>query len=215
MIKKIEEDTDGQIREEDWYPVPFVYSISKFVESFKDEKQVEFTASPKCGGATYAFVEDEELIPITEFMDVEGFIEFMKELSEEEGILKKAKNTVSLARNLSKYIDEEKSPEGLNVKDLILSALKKGNYDKLGKFHENSLFLGSMWSQDAWNLDLDRLSKCVIHYSTPEGIVPFCTYNGINVGQDIREKHSIPVEEWEEKTGKKAEDDLWENGPIS
>lgn len=215
MIKKIEEDLDGQIGYDDWYPVPFVHPISKLVENLKGERQVEFTANPKCGGATYVFVENDKLIPITRFIDVEGFMGLIKDLSEKSGMLKKAKIGISLMKNASKYIDDEKAPEGISVKNLIVDAITGGNYNSLGKFHNRSLFLGSMWFQDAWNLNIDRLNRCVIHYSTPEGVIPFCTYNGLNVGQDIRKKHSISIEEWEEKTGKDRKDDLWTGGPIS
>ena len=214
-FKQIEEDLDGQITEDDWYPVPFVYPVSKLVESLKGDRQVEFTASPLCGGATYAFVEDDELLPITRFIDVEGFMDLIQRLSKEEGMLKKAKIAGSLMKNSNKFIDKEKAPEGLSITNLLINALTRGDYDALGDFHYKTLYIGTMWFQDAWNLNLDRLERCVIHYTTPEGIVPFCTYNGLNIGPDIREKHSMSFEEWEEKTGKTMEDDKWENGPLT
>lgn len=215
MIKKIEEDLDGEITKEDWYPVPFVYPISKLIENLKGERQVEFTANPKCGGATYAFVEGGKFIPVTRFVDVEGFMELIEELSKKEGMLKKANIGLSLMKNAPDFIDHEKAPEGLDIDKLMVNAIAKGDYDALGEFHKKSLFIGSMWFQDAWNLNIDRLNKCVIHYTTPEGIVPFCAYNGLNIGQEIRRRHSDSVEEWEEKTEKKSEDDLWGGGPIS
>lgn len=214
-FQSIEDGTDGQITKDDFYPVPFVYPISKLVENLRGEKQVEFTANPKCGGATYAFVEDDKLIPITEFMDVEKFISLIDKLSGKEGVLKKAKIATSLLKNASKYIDQEKAPEGLNLKTLLVNAITKGSYDALGEFHHKSLYIGTMWFQDPWNLNLERLERCVIHYTTEEGMVPFCTYNGLNVGPKIREKHSMSFEEWKEKTGKTMKDDLWQNGAIS
>jgi len=216
LLDAMENQLDGQITRDDFYPVPSMYPVSKLVEKLKEEPQVEFTANPGCGGATYVYVKDDgTLVPVTRFVDVEGLIEFIKDFSKEEGMLEKAKITASLAKNLSKYIDEEKAPEGMNVKSLILDAIKEGSYDKLGKFHENSLFIGSMWFQDPWNLNIDRLKRCVIHYSTPEGIIPFCAYNGLGIGEQIRKRHSLSIEEWEKKTGKKMKDDLWEGGPIS
>lgn len=215
MINQIEKDLDGQIKKEDWYPVPFVYPISKLLENIKGERQVEFTTNPSCGGATYAFIENDELVPVTRFIDVEGFMDFINELSDKGGILKKIRIGFSLMNNMSEFIDGEKAPEGMDMKSLLVNAVKKGDYDSLGDFHKKSLYIGSMWFQDAWNLNLDRLNRCVIHYATPEGVVPFCSYNGLNIGPKIREKHSIPVEEWEEKTGRKMKDDLWDGGPIS
>lgn len=72
-----------------------------------------------------------------------------------------------------------------------------------------------MWFHDAFNLNVDRLQRCVIHYTTFEGIVPFCSYNDFGVGDKIREKHSIPIQEWEEKRGKKLKDDLRKDVPLT
>lgn len=215
MIKKAEEQLDGKIKAEDWYTVPFVLPISKLIESLTGEPQVEFTCHPSCGGATYAFIEDGELVPITDFVDVEGLVDFIEKQSEKSGFLKNARVSFSLLKNLSDYIDDEKAPEGLQVKDLLKTAVTGDSYDDLGKFHMNSLYIGSMWFQDVWNLNISRLERCVIHYATPEGVIPFCAYNGLGYGEEIREEHSIPVEEWEERTGKKLEDDLWDDGPIT
>lgn len=215
LFRALEKTFQGQLTREDFYPVPSVYYVSKFVENLGDEPQVELTANPGCGGATYVFVRDGKLIPITRFLDVEGILEFIKEQSQKSGLLKKQRVRFSLHRNATKYINEDKVPKGLNIKKLMTDALSKGSYEGLARFHENSLFIGTMWFQDIWNLNLERLKRCVIHYSTPEGIVPFCAYNGLNVGEKIRKKHGISVKEWEKKTGQKLKDDLWKGGPIS
>jgi len=66
-----------------------------------------------------------------------------------------------------------------------------------------------MWFQDSFNLNMDRLKRCVIHYTTEEGMIPFCSYNGLGYGEKIRKKYSLSQEEWEKRTGKKIKDDLW------
>ena len=43
------------------------------------------------------------------------------------------------------------------------------------------MMLGMMHFMDPWNLDLERLRSCDIHYGTPDGrIIPFCAYNNIH-----------------------------------
>jgi uncharacterized radical SAM superfamily Fe-S cluster-containing enzyme len=38
--------------------------------------------------------------------------------------------------------------------------------------------VSGMAFQDAWTLDLDRLSRCYIHVAGPGGaLIPFCAYN--------------------------------------
>ena len=215
MMADIEKEFDGKISREDFYPVPFVFPISKLIELLKGESQVEFTAHPGCGGATYLFVDGERIIPVTRFIDVVGLIEFINKESEIKGPLKKLRIASAFLKHIDDFVDYDQAPEGFNLKKLLKDAAIGGSYDSLRGFHYKSLFVGSMWFQDAFNLNIDRLKRCVIHYTTFEGIVPFCTYNGIGVGDKIREKHSIPIEEWEKKTGKKLKDDLRKDVPLS
>lgn len=215
MIENIEKEFDGQISRNDFYPVPFMFPISKLIEHLKGETQVELTAHPGCGGATYLFYENGKPIPVTRFIDVEGLLSFIDKESKIKGPLKKVRVITAFLKNISRFINEDKSPRSFDMKKLVKDAVIGGSYDSLRGFHYNSLFVGSMWFQDAWNLNIDRLQRCIIHYTTFEGIVPFCTYNGLGYGDKIREKYSIPIKKWEEKTGRKIKEDLWKGGPIS
>jgi uncharacterized radical SAM superfamily Fe-S cluster-containing enzyme len=215
MMEAIEKEFDGQISRDDFYPVPFVFPISKLIEELKGESQVEFTAHPGCGGATYIFYEDGKPLPITRFIDVEGLLDFINKQSEIKGPLKKIRVATSFLRRINDFVNEEKAPHGFDLKKLLKEAALGGSYDSLRGFHYKSLFVGSMWFQDSFNLNIDRLERCVIHYTTLEGIVPFCAYNGLGMGDKIREKHSVPIKEWEKETGRKIKDELWKNGPLT
>ena len=215
MIKEIEKEFDGQISREDFYPVPFVFPISRLIEIIKKETQVEFTAHPGCGGATYVFMDGKKPVPVTRFIDVEGLLSFINGKLTIHGPLKKVRLGLSFYRNIDKFVDYEKAPKDFNLKKLLKDAALGGSYDSLRGFHYKSLFIGSMWFQDAFNLNIDRLKRCVIHYTTLEGIVPFCAYNGLGIGDRIREKHSISIKEWEKQTGRKMKDDLRKDVPLT
>jgi hypothetical protein len=216
MMAAIEKEFNGKISRDDFYPVPFVYPISKLIEMLKDETQVEFTAHPGCGGATYVFLDDKgEPLPVTRFIDVEKMLAFVDKQAEMHGPMKKLRVAAAFLRNLNKFVDKEKAPHGFDLVKLVKDAAIGGSYDSLRGFHYKSLFLGSMWFQDAFNLNVDRLQRCVIHYATEEGIVPFCAYNGLGIGDKIREKHSIPIKEWEKQTGRKMRDDLRKDVPLT
>jgi len=215
MMKSIEEEFNGAISRDDFYPVPFVFPISRLIEMLKGEPQVEFTAHPGCGGATYIFMDNGNPIPVTRFIDVEGLLEFIEKESELRGPFKKIRIASAFLKNIDKFVDYDKAPKGFNLKKLLKEAAIGGSYDSLRGFHYKSLFVGSMWFQDPFNLNLDRLQRCVIHYSTPEGIVPFCAYNGLGIGDKIREKHSIPIGEWEKQTGRSIKDDLRTDVPLT
>ncbi|MBA7539718.1 hypothetical protein ES705_31999 [subsurface metagenome] len=83
FINLLEEQTEGEIPRESFYPIPFVVPFSYFVEAWKGMPQLEFTVHPHCGAATYVFVENGKFIPITEFVDVEGLMESLMEAAEE------------------------------------------------------------------------------------------------------------------------------------
>jgi len=216
MMEVIEKEFNGKISRDDFYPVPFVFPVSKLIEMLKGKSQVEFTAHPGCGGATYIFIDDKgDPLPVTRFINVEGLLDFIDKQSQIKGPLKKIRVASSFLKNIDSFVDYNKAPHGFNLKKLLTDAAIGGNYDSLRGFHYKSLFVGSMWFQDAFNLNVDRLQRCVIHYATEEGIVPFCTYNGIGIGDKIREKHSVTIKDWEEQTGRKMKDDLRKDVPLN
>jgi len=215
MMMVLEKEFKGAVTRDDFYPVPFVYPVSRLIEMIKGETQVEFTAHPGCGGATYLFVKNGNPVPITRFIDVEGLLAFIDEQSQKNGLFKKIRAALTFYRNIDRFVNYEKAPQGFDLKKILKDAALGGSYDSLRSFHYKSLFIGSMWFQDSFNLNMDRLQRCVIHYSTPEGIVPFCAYNGLGYGDKIREKHSVSIKEWEKKTGRKIKDDLRTDVPLT
>ena len=144
---------------------------------------LEFTVHPHCGAATYVFVEKGRFIPITEFIDVEGFMEFLTEAAEEinKSRIGKIRAIAGLASALRRFIDKDKAPEGIDSVTSLASILGIGNREALAEFHRKALFIGVMHFQDAYNFDLERVKRCGIHYATPDlRIIPFCSYNAIH-----------------------------------
>jgi hypothetical protein len=204
FIKLVEEQTNGVITRDDFYPVPWPVPVSRLLSLLKGSPQTEFTCHAHCGAATYVFVEDGNMIPITRFFDADGFYEFLKGLVEEyEGKrLIKARISLKLLRNIGKFIDEDKKPKWLDLKKLIFNIVFRGTRGALDAFHSKnvrSLLIGCMHFQDPYNLDLNRVCRCCIHYAIPDGrIIPFCSYNTI-WRPKVEKKFSIPLEEWRRK----------------
>ena len=209
-IKRIEAQTDGQIGREHWFPVPCAKQITDFIEAVKQEPKYRLSIHFQCGMATYIFRDGDKIVPLPAFFDVEGFFDYLGQLTREieDSKFRKLRTTLSLAKlmvKIGRYVDEEKKPKNLKFVRMLAGAVGGSNYHGLAEFHMNSLFLGMMHFQDPYNWDIDRIHKCDIHYATPDGrVLPFCTFNVIpELYRDrIQRKFSIPASEWEKKTGK-------------
>lgn len=206
-MKKIEEQTQGAIAMEDWYPIPTAGHITRFLEAFARRKYY-MTSHFVCGAATYVFLDGDKVIPIPRFIDVEGFIEFLNEKASElekkqkVGKLAKTKVGAQMILKFKRFYDEKYAPEGLNVLSLIKNAFLKGNYEALGQFHSKTLFLGMMHFMDDYNYDIERVKRCVIHYAMPDGrIVPFCAFNVIpELYRDkVQAQFSFTWDEWQKR----------------
>ncbi|KYC53190.1 MAG: molybdenum cofactor biosynthesis protein A [Candidatus Methanofastidiosum methylothiophilum] len=198
LVRLIEDQTNGEIGKEDFYPIPFVVPVSKFVESLRGIPMPHFTTHPQCGVATYVFVEDGKLIPITRFVDVEGFFEYLKERDEKVSSGGKIRKGIEVSRTLKdmgSFIDKKKMPKDLNLLDITKGILNGGGKEYLAKLHHKTLFIGTMHFMDPFNFDLDRVKRCAIHYALPDGsFIPFCSYNSIH-RENIEKQLTTPIDE--------------------
>lgn len=215
VIQKLSEHTKDQISKDDFFPVPTAMSFTNFVEALTRKPEYSLSSHFACGMATYVFNDNGKMIPISRFLDIEGFLEYLEEKADDirEGKSKYVAGMRLLFR-LGSFIDSEKQPSGFSMKKILYNALVRHNYNALGEFHHKSLFIGMMHFQDLYNYDIERVKRCCIHYATPDPdmpIVPFCTFNVMpELYRDkIQKKFSIPIEKWEEKTGRKLSDDFY------
>lgn len=192
----VEYQTDSKIKIEDFYPASCVAPISEFIEAIEGEKQIVFTCHPHCGAATYVFIEDGEIIPVTQFIDVDRFFNLLSKSAgdiKEGGITGKAKTVARATVELPRAIEMSKAPSSVDIKDILFAVFKERSYDALGDFHHNSLLIACMHFMDPWNFDQDRVRRCVIHYAVPDGrIIPFCSMNTI-YREEIEKKYAVPL----------------------
>jgi hypothetical protein len=196
LMKNMEEQTDGQVQVDAWYPVPFVVPVSRFLEKRQRKCLLELTVHPHCGAGTYVFIRDGKMIPITDFINVEGFMKVLDDATNElKG--KKYNDMLVLAKVLKKIpsmVDSGKGPKDVNVTKLLINLIKNGSKEATSQFHRETLFLGAMHFQDPYNFDVKRVQNCGIHYATPDGrIIPFCTYNTIH-RESVESKFLRPYE---------------------
>ena len=214
-IEKLEEQTEGMVSHDDWFPIPSCSPLPNFIEALTRRDQYELSVHFACGAGTYVFKDSERnaLVPITRFVDVPGMIEYLDEKQDE--INSGSNRYIVAAKVLTKirsFVDPKKQPKGLSFAKLITNAVVKHDYDSIGEFHQKSMLLGFMHFQDKFNHDEERLQRCNIHYINPDQrIIPFCAFNVIPewYRDRIQQKYGMPVETWEHMTGKKLEDGLY------
>lgn len=200
--KLVEEQTNSQIKIEDFRPAPCVSPVSKFIEAIEGEKKVTFTCHPHCGVATYVFVEEDKIIPVTQFINVDELFSFLSKSAEhinEGRITGKAKTLARATVKLPGMIDSSKAPKAVDIKNILISVLKDRSYSALEGFHNKALLIACMHFMDPWNFDQDRVKKCVIHYAVPDGrIIPFCSMNML-YREEIEKKFSVSLKKSHDK----------------
>jgi 7,8-dihydro-6-hydroxymethylpterin dimethyltransferase len=221
---------EGPFEKSDFFPVPSVAPISELVSIIHGEEKMTLTTHPGCGCATFAFVDsNKKMTPLTRFMDVDGFFENVETLIEKyrESRFARVRATIAgakLMHDVSKYFDFSKAPEGINEKNVvkvIAGIFTEGTKDSVGKFAWRALYIGNMHFQDAYDYDIQRLMRCDIHYSVPDGrVIPFCSYNsGPIYRTEVEQKFSIPIADFQKQKGMdkvktKSLDTMGVNGEV-
>jgi len=209
VLKKIEEQTGGRISMENaWYPLSTIVELGRVIAYLADVEPIEFTCHPDCGFASYMVIDPDtgEMMPVMEYFDPLKIIDFANKFWEK--IKHKEKQPIKLFENLlgdfGKTLDK-----GLNFLDKtqlrarfllgILQYAKKpgklmemfsrvlinGDWESISSFSYGTLLLSSMHFQDAYNMDLERVKRCIVHFGVamPDGTVTeisFCTMNTIH-----------------------------------
>ncbi|MHA1906448.1 MAG: tetraether lipid synthase Tes [Candidatus Thorarchaeota archaeon] len=195
-IHLIEEQTNGAIPADAWYPVPSMMPVGRALGLMKGGPQLELSSHFACGMSTFIFIdEDGSYKPITDVINVDAFLGLLEEIAnlyadEARGASKRAKAKLAAG---ARHIKQK----GI-LKDLLGAFLDRGDYGSLAKFMRRIIMVGMMHFQDPYNFDLERIQHCDINYAVPDGrIIPFCTMNTIH-RNSTEEKFGMPLSAWRE-----------------
>jgi uncharacterized radical SAM superfamily Fe-S cluster-containing enzyme len=178
-LKLIEQQTDGLVRVEDWYPVSSMMGVGRVLGLLRGANIFELHSHFACGMATFLFIDDDgTYYPITEVVDLEALLVTLEEICD---LYADGKRFFSLRTKLKLLGFIRKVKRKNFMRPIISSFLRQGTYSSLKDFMAKVIMLGMMHFQDPWNLDLERIQHCTINYAVPDGrIIPFCTYNIIH-----------------------------------
>lgn len=192
----------------DFYPLAVIAPLSRLIGALTGDPKITATSHPACSSGTYFVVDrNKNAIPITRFLDVEGLFEEMDALATKiEGSWFRALHKLRVPSLFARHFRAKAAPEGLTVRT-FLHALrgmtdKRVGRGKAGEKTYRTLLAAGMHFQDRFNFDVERVKRCVIHYSTPEGMFPFCAYNCGPVHRTwVERRHSVPISEWRGRSG--------------
>ncbi|MEM0049988.1 MAG: radical SAM protein [Candidatus Bathyarchaeia archaeon] len=151
----VEEGSGGKIRSTDFIPVP--------------------CPDPRCSSLLYAyFKEGEDLYVLTKLVDIEDLINkysLTNRFVDFDDILKAISDELNLSREFARNLRPQSAGSSLRI---LLEYLRP----------EGFFSVGCHFAQDAWTVDLERLSKCCVHEIRENGrLIPFCLYNITSVNK--------------------------------
>ncbi len=188
---------------QDWFPLACVTPFSHLVSAMRGDPTTTLTCHPHCSLGTYLFVDErtKTAVPVTRFVNVPGILQDMERLA---GKTAKARiklfHKVEAWNSLRKHFKPEFAPPGLDFTRFLqtlqgMTDKKLGRDGMDGKFSYRTLLVSSMHFMDSYNYDIERVKRCVIHYSAPDGLIyPFCAYNSGPVFREkIEKRFSVPL----------------------
>jgi len=183
-------DASGASPLRDMFPLSIVSPLSEFLEAFSGSPKIRPTCHPDCAFGTYFFVSpDKKVYPFPQVLDIEGMFWEMNRLAAQ--IRDRGRATwldkLRAMRMFKRHFRADSAPPDLSVRRFIRSLRglvdKKVGRGKGEQLTYKTLLCAGMHFQDRYNFDVERVKRCVILYSTPDGVFPFCTWN---CGPDYR-----------------------------
>ncbi len=188
----------------DFFPLACVTPFSKLTAALRGVGVPTISSHPHCSLGTYLFVDEEtrQAVPITQFVDVGAMLQDMDELSRKSGkAIFKVYTKMRVWNSLKKHFHEDRAPHGLTFTKFLqtlqgMTDKKLGRDGKDGTYTYRTLLVAGMHFQDLYNYDIERVKRCVIHYTAPDGkLYPFCTYNsGPEFREKIEREFAVPVD---------------------
>ncbi|MBI5970694.1 MAG: radical SAM protein [Deltaproteobacteria bacterium] len=185
MIHGVGEQTGFTRPYEDWFPLSAITPFIKWGSAITGRPLTNHTCHQHCVMGTLLFVDkDKNAAPATRFLDLHGLLHEMNVVS------KTTKKTwfkfLSGLKTLSavkRHFNAGAAPAGLTFQKFLrtLDGYSDKKYTWSSKYRGHAyktFFIVGMHFMDNYTYDLERVRRCAVHYSAPDGLLyPFCSYN--------------------------------------
>ena len=186
LAAAIAKETGADVHE-DFFPASLVTPMSRFLQVLEGKPKIRLSCHADCGIGTYFFITPEgDTVPIPRMFDLVRLFAGLDDLAAEvEARDQGARATrLDLARAAWLFLRSYRwrnmrrsiTPWGF-VKALRAMTDKGYGRGEGATKAYRTLMTGGMHFMDRYNYDTERVRRCVIQYSTPDGLYPFCTIN--------------------------------------
>jgi len=187
-------DHTGASLERDFYPLSFMAPLSNILSAVEKKPKITCSCHSDCALGTYFLVAPqqyegqpprERVVPMPKVFDIAGMFCELNDLARR--IAPKRRLTfldkLRIYWTVRRNYHPENAPPGLSPAAFIQAirgcvSKQTGRTRQAQKENYRTLMCAGMHFQDRYNFDVERVKRCVIQYSTPEGLFPFCAYNG-------------------------------------
>ncbi len=169
IIRLIEEQTEGMFLKNDFFPVPCCF--------------------PTCNSVTYAFVEDDTVLPLPRFVDVEEYLDYVSNRILPDIGEFSAESIQAALEGLwssSAVPGSEKSGRDFALGCSICGLLEDS---ELGEVTDHIFMIALQDFLDPWTFNQKNVMKCCKEILLPDGKqIPFCAYNNVGYREQTRDQ---------------------------
>ena len=188
VLIRLQEQTNGLIRLDDFVPVP--------------------CCMPTCNFVTYAMIDGDNVMPITRIMDVSFYLNYIKNRtipalnddllktleslwssSAKVGSDQVAQDVLGMVRGQTVGADRVLSVEATRAEERCVSChahlpISEHSPRDLGR---HVFMINTRDFMDPWTFNVKNAMKCCVEFLTPDGrMIPFCTYNTVGYREQVR-----------------------------
>ena len=149
---------------------------------------------PMCTAATYAWVRDGEVVPVTSMVPVEAYLGYVENTAM-PNLSEAFREDVEELRDVLLSLYSKSAPPGSDRQaDAFLCACEPllGELDRIDDLPEQIFAVTIEGFMDRHVFDVSRVARCCIQEALPDGrIVPFCAYNTLY--RDAPDHRPVPL----------------------
>jgi len=172
----------------DFFPLNFIAPLGRIMQTLDGKPKIRPSCHSDCAFGTYFFVTPEgRALPMPRLFNIVKLFDGLNELAARIGRQRpngkanwKDKLDIALTFLRSyRWSEREFSVTPFKfIKALRGLTNKHVGRGQAGQKTYRTLMAAGMHFMDRYNYDVERIKRCVILYSTPDGVYPFCTING-------------------------------------